>query len=109
VAEPTAIGACSGNVGSASSATTLTPADNQPNGMKSMRFCGGVAFKGTVTFNPGLYIIDGGAMTANGNVTLTGSGVTFYFINGGRLQLGSNAVQTLISAFSSSEAAPAPA
>jgi Flp pilus assembly protein TadG len=107
VAEPSAIGACSSNVGKTNTQTTLTPTDNQPNGVKSMRFCGGAAFKGTVTFNPGLYIIDGGSVTANGNVILctpplcpppappvplpVPSGVTFYFANGAHLQLGSNA------------------
>jgi hypothetical protein len=109
VAEPAAIGACASNVGNPNNPTTLTPTDNQPNGMKSMRFCGGAAFKGTVTFNPGLYIIDGGGMTANGSVTLCTPplctppvtppgipGVSFYFTNGGHLQLGSNAILNLL-------------
>jgi Flp pilus assembly protein TadG len=107
VAEPAVIGACASDVGKTNTQTTLTPTDNQPNGVKSMRFCGGAAFKGTVIFNPGLYIFDGGILTANGNVTLctsapcppavppapppAGSGATFYFANGAHLQLGSNA------------------
>jgi Flp pilus assembly protein TadG len=43
-------------------------------------FCGGIKINAgaTVTFNPGLYIIDGGGLTINGGATVSGSGVTFY-------------------------------
>lgn len=95
VAEPSAIGACqNANVGKSSSSTTLTPTDNQSSGVKSMRFCNGLDVKGDVTFSPGVYIIEGGSLTVHGgdeNATsvaqLTGSGVTFYFVNGGYLKL----------------------
>ena len=42
-------------------------------------YCGGISISGgTVTFNPGLYVLNGGGMTINGNGTVTGSGVTFF-------------------------------
>jgi Flp pilus assembly protein TadG len=43
-------------------------------------FCGGMSINSgaTVTFNPGLYVIDGGGLTINGGATVSGSGVTFY-------------------------------
>ena len=63
-----------------------------------MRFCSGLDAKGTVTFSPGLYIIETGSLTVNGGdlnstsiVQLTGSGVTFYFRSGGYFNLGSKA------------------
>jgi Flp pilus assembly protein TadG len=42
-------------------------------------FCGGISVSNgnTVTFNPGLYIIDGGGIKITGG-TVSGSGVTFY-------------------------------
>jgi Flp pilus assembly protein TadG len=102
VVEPTATGACHNqHVGSPNNPTTLTPTDNQPSGVKSMRFCNGLDLKGAVTFNPGLYIVEGGNMTANGGdpngafSNLSGSGVTFYFVNGGYLQLTSKAITAL--------------
>jgi Putative Flp pilus-assembly TadE/G-like len=36
----------------------------------------------SITFNPGTYIITGGNFTMNGNATIVGNGVTFYFANG---------------------------
>ncbi|ACL58700.1 conserved hypothetical protein [Methylobacterium nodulans ORS 2060] len=103
VVEPAAFGTCqNSNVGTPSTSTTLTPTENHPIGVKSMRFCAGLNLKGQVTFAPGLYIIENGDMTVNGGdlnatslITLTGSGVTFYFANGGRLRLGGNAVLNL--------------
>jgi len=43
-------------------------------------FCGGISVNAgsTVTFSPGLYIIDGGGITINGGATVSGTGVTFY-------------------------------
>ena len=103
VLEPSAIGACHNNpVGSPTSSTTLTPGDNQPSGVKSMRFCNGLNIKGKVTFSSDLYIIEKGDLTINGGdtnstsiVELVGSGVTFYFAGGGYLKLTSQAALTL--------------
>lgn len=43
-------------------------------------YCGGIKFTGgaTVTFNPGLYIINGGKLEATGGGSLTGHGVSFF-------------------------------
>jgi hypothetical protein len=43
-------------------------------------FCGGIHVNGgnTVTFSPGLYVIDGGGITIDGGATVSGTGVTFY-------------------------------
>lgn len=103
VPEPAAVGGCqNANVGSPILPTVLLPTDNHPSGVKSMRFCKGLDLKGKVTFSPGLYIIEGGDLTINGgdlNATagaeMAGSGVTFYFTNGGRLKLGGNVKLTL--------------
>jgi hypothetical protein len=43
-------------------------------------YCGGIQISGSnnVTFNPGMYILNGGGFKVTGSATLTGSGVTFY-------------------------------
>ena len=41
------------------------------------RYCGGMDLKGNVTFNPGVYILDGGDFAVNSQATLYGDGVTF--------------------------------
>jgi hypothetical protein len=103
VPEPAAVGACqNGNVGAPLVPTILTPTENHPSGVKSMHFCKGLALQGKVTFQPGLYIIEGGDLTINGgnltalaSVEMVGSDVTFYLANGGRLKLGGNVKLTL--------------
>jgi len=93
--EPAVIGACQN---ATVNGGTLTPSDNHPSGVKSMRFCNGLNVKGKVSFGPGLYIIEGGEMSINnGDLTsselagLAGPGVTFFFTNGGSVKLGGNA------------------
>ena len=95
VPEPAVVGACSNpKVGHTQQATTLTPVETHPSGVKSMRFCKGLDVKGAVTFEPGLYIIEGGDFTINGgtlNATsaalMNGAGVTFYLAPGVGLKL----------------------
>lgn len=42
-------------------------------------YCGGIEDNGgTVTFNPGVYILNGGGLTIQNSSTATGSGVTFF-------------------------------
>ncbi|WP_374764138.1 pilus assembly protein TadG-related protein [Yunchengibacter salinarum] len=41
------------------------------------RYCGGLDFKGPVSLEPGLYVVDGGDLTANAKAAVTGEGVTF--------------------------------
>jgi len=49
----------------------------------------------TVTFSPGLYIIDGaGGLSVGGNGTIRGSGVTFYFTNNATVNaIGNSSIQ----------------
>jgi Flp pilus assembly protein TadG len=103
VPEPANVGTCqSKNQGSPGSSTTLTPTENHPSGVKAMRFCSGLNLKGKVTFEPGLYIIDGGDFTVNGGdtgstaeVEIAGAGVTFYFANDATAKLTGNAAINL--------------
>src|SRR5690242_17020037 len=47
------------------------------------QYCGGIKITGgTVTFNPGVYVIDGGGLSFTGG-TITGQGVTFYLTGTG--------------------------
>lgn len=70
---------------------TITPTYSYSPEVKAIRFQGGVTFSGTVTLDPGLYIIDGGTLKANSNTTITGYGVTFYLANGATAQLNGSA------------------
>jgi Flp pilus assembly protein TadG len=93
VAEPQISGPCESNNFHPTQANTVTPTHAHPSGIPSRRFCGGLTVKGPVTFQPGLYIIDGGDFTVNAgdNSTLNGTDVIFYLVNGARLRLGGNA------------------
>lgn len=49
-----------------------------PAGSAPFVFCGGLHINGgTITFGPGVYIIDGGPLEINGNTKVVGQGVTF--------------------------------
>lgn len=51
---------------------------NSDTALSPGRYCGGISFNGgTTTFQPGVYIIDGGTFKTNGNAALVGEGVTF--------------------------------
>jgi hypothetical protein len=89
VAEPANIGSIP-----ATTQTTgeFTPTYDYGNGVKAMRFAAGWSPRDTVTLNPGLYIVDGGTLAANGSgTTISGAGVTFFFANGAKAQLNGNA------------------
>jgi Flp pilus assembly protein TadG len=59
-------------------------------------YCSGFSLNGgAVTLNPGTYIVSGGAFKLNGNVTLTGSGVTFYIKNGVSITMNGNSTVDL--------------
>ncbi len=67
------------------------------------RYCGGIKITGgaDVTFNPGLYIIDGGDFDVNSDSTIYGDGVTFILTaddpaNIGTLKFNGNSSETLI-------------
>jgi Putative Flp pilus-assembly TadE/G-like len=56
-------------------------------------YCTGISLAGgkNVQFNSGTYVISGGGMSFNGNGTVTGSNVTFYFTaTGGSVTIGGN-------------------
>jgi len=71
--------------------TTLTPTLSHPSGVSYVRYCS-LNVKGNVTFNPGLYFIDG-AFGNTGVTNLSGSGVTF--VLGGDVTLTGNITMTL--------------
>jgi hypothetical protein len=60
-----------------------------------MRFCNGLTAKGEITFSPGLYIIENGGFSVGGSIHVQGSGVTFYFVNGGNVQLSGDGLVNL--------------
>lgn len=69
--EPTVSGSCQ-SLPTGNGAATITPG----------RYCGGGNLKGTKTFAPGTYVIDGGNFRINSNAVVAGSGVTFFLTNG---------------------------
>jgi hypothetical protein len=46
-------------------------------------YCGGLTLKGTVTFQPGVYVVKNGRLTITSQARLTGEGVTFYLTGTG--------------------------
>jgi hypothetical protein len=78
--EPEVAGACQ-TLPSGNGAATVTPG----------RFCGGGNLKGTKTFAPGTYIIDGGNFRINANANIAGSGVTFFLTNGATVDFNGSA------------------
>jgi hypothetical protein len=76
-------------VGKPNAATTLTPVHPHESGVYAMRFCGDLDAKGTVNFEPGLYIVEGTLRMTSSNPAslLTGEGVTFYLTDGAEIRL----------------------
>jgi hypothetical protein len=64
---------------------------NDPGGstLDAGHYCG-LDLKNAVTLNSGVYIIDGGSLTVNANAAVTGSGVTFYLVNGASVKINGN-------------------
>lgn len=54
---------------------TIRPRDNIAH-LPAGRYCGGIDIKGTVHFDPGIYVIDGGSFKVNSGAVVTGEGVT---------------------------------
>ena len=69
---PPSVGGCDHNNFHASGNGTVT--------LNRGVYCGGIQISGgpAVTFNSGLYILDGGGFQVSGSATLSGTGVTFY-------------------------------
>lgn len=55
------------------------------------RYCGSMSLKGTVHFDPGTYIIDGGDLDANSGVEITGTDVTIIMTGGGEIKFNGGA------------------
>lgn len=96
--EPTFTGTCyPKSVGTPNQETTVTPTETWTHGdgtsIRVRRYCNGLDAKGIVTFEPGLYIIEGGNFTAGGGTApaLIGDDVTFYFTNGGAAKINGGA------------------
>ena len=64
------------------------------------RYCGGMNILRTVNFAPGIYIIDGGTLSANSTAVLNGTGVMFFLTNGARLDINGQATLNLSAATS---------
>lgn len=91
IGEPSLAIPCEANT----NVTVFTPIYAHPSGVNAMRICGGLDIKKQVTFQPGLYIIDGGDLTMNGNGTatdagLTVQGATFFLAGNARMKLTGN-------------------
>ncbi|MBS0409025.1 MAG: hypothetical protein JSR86_03840 [Proteobacteria bacterium] len=54
------------------------------------RYCGGMSLKNHVTLQPGVYLIDGGTLSANANADVSGVGVTLIFLNSASISLNGN-------------------
>lgn len=77
--EPVLTGACQdGDIGKPNQSNSITPSEAHTSGLSSIRFCNGLSLKGTVSLNPGLYMIEGGDFQINSNATINGTGVVFY-------------------------------
>ena len=77
---PTATGSCLSDNGA-----TLNPG----------RYCAGMDLKGTVTLNPGVYVVSGGDFKVNANAVVSGSGVMIYLTGAARVSMNGNSTTTL--------------
>lgn len=64
---------------------------NQGNGatLNPGNYCG-LTFKKNVNLNPGVYIVNGGNLTINAGAVVSGTGVTFYLVNGAGVSVNGN-------------------
>lgn len=60
----------------------------------------GFSVNNTRTLNPGIYVINGGTLSLNGNANISGSGVMFYLTNGAKIQINGSAHMNLSAATS---------
>jgi hypothetical protein len=81
--EPEVTGPCQ-NLPGGQGAATISPG----------RYCGGGNLMGDKTFEPGVYVIDGGTFRINSGANVTGEGVTFFFTNDATVDFNGNATIT---------------
>lgn len=95
VSEPAVSGICASQ-SSLNSSTTLQPTEqSHPSGLPIMRFCSGLKITGgTITFKPGLYIMEG-EFAVNAGTVLQGTDVTFYLTKTASLKLNGGATINL--------------
>ncbi|WP_299651986.1 pilus assembly protein TadG-related protein [uncultured Jannaschia sp.] len=92
LATPLNVGTCApSRVGRNNATTTETPYETHPLGMPVRRYCGGLEIRGDVTFDAGLYIVDGGPLRINASTLVKGDGVTFFLTNGATLAINGGA------------------
>lgn len=58
-------------------------------------YCNGLSLSGTVTLQPGVYVIQGGDFKVNANANVSGDGVTIYLAGGSRVSMNGNATVSL--------------
>ncbi|WP_368911808.1 pilus assembly protein TadG-related protein [Taklimakanibacter deserti] len=62
------------------------------------KYCGGLTLKGTMTLDPGVYVISGGDFKVNANANISGSGVMIYLTDGARVSMNGTATVKLSAA-----------
>jgi hypothetical protein len=91
VPEPAVSGPCK-------NPTTFAGPSGSVHNVTPGRFCGGMNILRTVNFAAGVYIIDGGTLSANSTAVLNGTGVMFFLTNGARLDINGQAQLNLSAA-----------
>jgi Flp pilus assembly protein TadG len=59
------------------------------------RYCGGLSLRGSVTLQPGVYVITDGTLKVNANAVVSGSGVTIYLKGSSNVSMNGNATVNL--------------
>lgn len=59
--------------------------------LKPGTYCNGLSLSGTVTLQPGVYVIQSGDFKVNANANVTGDGVTIYLAGSSRVSMNGNA------------------
>ena len=80
---------------------SFTPEDYLIDPSMTVALFDGLKLNGEVTLGSGLYVIDGGSLKINANTKVTGTGVSFYLMNGAVLDINGGA-ELDISAFDAS-------
>ncbi len=63
--------------------------------LKPGTYCNGLSLSGTVTMQPGVYVIQSGDFKVNANANVSGDGVTIYLAGASRVSMNGNATVTL--------------
>lgn len=63
--------------------------------LKPGTYCSGLSLSGTVTLQPGVYVIQSGDFKVNANANVTGDGVTIYLAGSSRVSMNGNATVSL--------------